>query len=111
VLARAKTLVMDLWKVPDIHTQELTKSFYEQLKEEYKALDALKKARLIMKEKYIQMHTIAAHSYAKEMQILLSTASRYVWGAAAWLAHDHVHEKEFKIRKCTKTDIDILRSC
>lgn len=32
-----------------------------------------------MKEKYIQMHTIEAHSYAKEMQILLSTASRYVW--------------------------------
>jgi CHAT domain-containing protein len=43
---------MNLWKVPDIHTQELTKSSYEQLKEEYKALDALKKARLIMKEKY-----------------------------------------------------------
>ena len=71
---------MDLWKVPDIHTQELTKSFYEHLKERYKALDALKKPRLIMKEKYIQMHTIAAHSYAKEIQILLSTASRYVWG-------------------------------
>jgi CHAT domain-containing protein len=111
VLAGAKTLVMDLWKVPDIHTQELTQSFYEQLKEEYKALDALKKARLIMKEKYIQMHTIGAHSYAKEMQILLSTAGRYVWGAAAWPAHDRVHKKEFKIRKCTKTDIDILRSC
>jgi hypothetical protein len=43
-------------------------------------LDALKQARLIMKEKYIQMHTIGAHSYAKEMQILLSTAGRYVWG-------------------------------
>jgi CHAT domain-containing protein len=70
---------MNLWQVPDIHMQELMKSFYEQLKEEYKALDALKKARLIMKEKYIQMHTIGAHSYAKEMQILLSTASRYVW--------------------------------
>jgi hypothetical protein len=26
------------------------------------------------------MHIIGAHSYAKEMQILLSTSSRYVWG-------------------------------
>jgi hypothetical protein len=26
------------------------------------------------------MHIIGAHSYAKEIQILLSTASRYVWG-------------------------------
>jgi hypothetical protein len=34
-----------------------------------------------MKEKYIQMHIIGAHSYAKQqIQILLSTASRYVWG-------------------------------
>jgi CHAT domain-containing protein len=52
MLAGAKTLVMNLWKVPDIHTQELAKGFYEHLKEGYKALDALKKARLIMKEKY-----------------------------------------------------------
>jgi CHAT domain-containing protein len=52
VLAGAKTLVMNLWKVPDIHTQELMKSFYEHLKEGYRALDALKKGRLIMKEKY-----------------------------------------------------------
>jgi flagellin-specific chaperone FliS len=81
------------------------------LKKGYKALDALKKARLIMKEKYIQMHTNGAHSYAKQIQILLSTASRYVWRAAAWLAHDRIHEKEIKIRKCTKTDRDILRSC
>jgi CHAT domain-containing protein len=80
MLAGAKTLIMDLWKVPDIHTHELMKSFYEHLKEGYKALDALKKPRPIMKEKYIQMHTIGAHSYAKEIQILLSTASRYVWG-------------------------------
>jgi CHAT domain-containing protein len=43
-----KTLVMSLWKVPDIHTQELMKSFYEHLKEGYKVLDALKKARLII---------------------------------------------------------------
>jgi CHAT domain-containing protein len=52
VLAGANTLVMNLWKVPDIHTQELMKSFYEHLKEGYRALDALKKGRLIMKEKY-----------------------------------------------------------
>ena len=43
-----KTLVMSLWKVPDIHTQELMKSFYKHLKEGYKVLDALKKARLII---------------------------------------------------------------
>ncbi|HEY9406417.1 MAG TPA: CHAT domain-containing protein [Nitrososphaera sp.] len=52
MLAGAKTLLMNLSEVPNIHTQELMKSFYEQLKEGYKALDALKKARLIMKEKY-----------------------------------------------------------
>lgn len=52
VLAGVKALVMSLWKVPDRHTQELMEEFYRQLLAGEAIADALREAKLTLREKY-----------------------------------------------------------
>jgi CHAT domain-containing protein len=52
VLAEAKTLVMNLWKVPDEPTRELMKDFYGRLLAGQGRAEALRQAQLAMKAKY-----------------------------------------------------------
>jgi CHAT domain-containing protein len=49
------------------------KSFYEHLKEGYKALDALKKARLIMKEKYPNAYYCGAFICQADPNIVINS--------------------------------------
>lgn len=52
VLAGVKVLVMSLWKVQDRHTQELMEEFYQRLLTGEAIADALRAAKLSLKEKY-----------------------------------------------------------
>jgi tetratricopeptide (TPR) repeat protein len=51
-LAGAKTLIMSLWKVPDRQTQELMVDFYRRLLAGVPRAEALRQAKLTLKEKY-----------------------------------------------------------
>ncbi len=53
VLAGARTLVMSLWKVPDWRTQELMQEFYGYFSNGYPCSDALRKAQLMIKARYV----------------------------------------------------------
>jgi CHAT domain-containing protein len=52
VLAGAETLVMSLWKVPDLQTQELMVDFYRRVLAGQPRADALRDAQLALKERY-----------------------------------------------------------
>ena len=51
-LAGAKTLVMSLWKVSDVCTQELMEDFYRRILAGTPKADALREAQLKLREKY-----------------------------------------------------------
>ena len=51
-LAGSKTLVMSLWKVPDIPTQELMEDLYRRLLKGTPKADALREAQLEIRKKY-----------------------------------------------------------
>jgi CHAT domain-containing protein len=52
IIAGARTLVMSLWKVPDIATQELMVSFYRKVLLGMPKADALREAQLELRSKY-----------------------------------------------------------
>lgn len=52
VVAGAKTLIMSLWKVPDIQTQGLMVDFYQRILAGQSPADALREAQLAMKTRY-----------------------------------------------------------
>lgn len=52
VLAGVKTLVMSLWKIPDLETQELMTEYYHRLEAGQGRAQALRTAQLAIKEKY-----------------------------------------------------------
>ena len=52
VLARAKTLVTSLWKVPDQQTQELMEDFYQRFLQGQPRAETLREAQLAMKERH-----------------------------------------------------------
>lgn len=52
VMAGTKTLVMSLWKVPDLQTQELMGDFYSRILAGQGRADALRDAQLALKSKY-----------------------------------------------------------
>jgi CHAT domain-containing protein len=52
VLAGAQTLVMSLWKIPDVQTKELMVDFYQRMLDGKPRAEALRDAQLIMKKKY-----------------------------------------------------------
>jgi CHAT domain-containing protein len=52
VLAGAKTLVMSLWKVPDLPTQELMVDFYRRILKGTPKADALREAQMELRKKY-----------------------------------------------------------
>jgi len=52
VLAGAKTLVMSLWKVPDLPTQELMVDFYRRILTGTPKADALREAQMELRKKY-----------------------------------------------------------
>jgi CHAT domain-containing protein len=60
VLAGARRLVMSLWKVPDMHTQELMIEFYRRVLSGDGAAEALRGAKLAMKAKYPDSYYWAA---------------------------------------------------
>jgi CHAT domain-containing protein len=51
-LAGARTLVMSLWKIPDLQTQELMLNFYDQILANAPSAEALRQAQLAMKAKH-----------------------------------------------------------
>jgi CHAT domain-containing protein len=51
VLAGAKTLVMSLWKVPDVQTQALMRDFYGRLLAGWPRVEALRAAQLMIKQR------------------------------------------------------------
>jgi CHAT domain-containing protein len=52
VVAGAKTLIMSLWKVPDMQTQGLMVDFYQRILAGQPPADALREAQLAMKTRY-----------------------------------------------------------
>ena len=52
VVAGAKTLIMSLWKVPDMQTQGLMVDFYQRILAGQSRADALREAQLAMKTRY-----------------------------------------------------------
>ena len=52
VVAGAKTLIMSLWKVPDMQTQGLMVDFYQRILAGQSPADALREAQLAMKTRY-----------------------------------------------------------
>jgi tetratricopeptide (TPR) repeat protein len=52
VLAGAKTLVMSLWKVPDLQTQELMVDFYQRILAGQPRAEALRQAQLALKARH-----------------------------------------------------------
>jgi CHAT domain-containing protein/Tfp pilus assembly protein PilF len=51
-VAGAKTLIMSLWKVPDLETQELMEDFYQRLRSGEGRASALRQAQLEIKKKF-----------------------------------------------------------
>ena len=51
-LAGAKTLVMSLWSVPDLATQELMVDFYQRILAGTAKADALRESQLALRNKY-----------------------------------------------------------
>ncbi len=52
VVAGAKTLIMSLWKVPDMQTRGLMVDFYQRILAGQSRADALREAQLAMKMRY-----------------------------------------------------------
>jgi CHAT domain-containing protein len=52
MVAGSNAVMMSLWQVDDVATQELMVEFYKHWMEGQPKLDAFKKAQLLIKEKY-----------------------------------------------------------
>lgn len=74
VLAGARRLVMSLWKVPDMHTQELMIEFYSRVLKGQGAAEALQGAKLMMKAIYPDSYYWAAFVFMGDPSPLQLTA-------------------------------------